>query len=159
MSPKINARRVQYLLVLQIFLSNVQGLSAFKIPPNAIGSARSSFNSQAFRSVQSGLTGISPLRRSSPPPSMASSDALGRALRDEFPILKQTVHDGKPLVYLDRSPLAPLPAYSHPPLSSRSETSARRAPPTTAAPPPPFQRCDKPEAHRGDGGPRPLLPP
>eukprot|EP00291_Cryptomonas_curvata_P017215 CAMPEP_0172159192 /NCGR_PEP_ID=MMETSP1050-20130122/4822_1 /TAXON_ID=233186 /ORGANISM="Cryptomonas curvata, Strain CCAP979/52" /LENGTH=415 /DNA_ID=CAMNT_0012828729 /DNA_START=331 /DNA_END=1577 /DNA_ORIENTATION=+ len=32
---------------------------------------------------------------------MASSDALGWALRDEFPILKQTVHDGKPLVYLD----------------------------------------------------------
>ena len=34
---------------------------------------------------------------------MVFSDALGHQLREEFPALKQTVHDGKPLVYLDRS--------------------------------------------------------
>ena len=42
---------------------------------------------------------VSPARQAK----MAASDALARQLRDEFPALKQMVHNDKPLVYLDRS--------------------------------------------------------
>ena len=72
------------------------GSAAAFTPAPAFGGLFQGARSKVCRSGQGRADGAMRVRAA-----VASGSCLGEQVRDDFPLLKETVHDGKKLIYLD----------------------------------------------------------